>query len=102
MPRRAPHPQLQPSDEFPGRPKSPGHRGGVHILFAGEKVRPDDEHTLPNINESERAVEFQVANLEYEDAQAQATAAGAAPGFGKAALVQPVMLERVQVYQGSE
>jgi Uncharacterised nucleotidyltransferase len=38
--------------------------GGVHILFAGETVRPDDEHTLPNINESERALEFQVANLE--------------------------------------
>src|SRR5580700_8999936 len=38
--------------------------GGVHILFAGEKVRPEDEHALPDIDESERAVEFQVANLE--------------------------------------
>jgi hypothetical protein len=38
--------------------------GGIHLLFAGEKVRQDDDHTLPNIDESERAVEFQVANLE--------------------------------------
>ena len=38
--------------------------GGVHLLFAGEKVRPDDDYTLPDLDESERAVEFQVANLE--------------------------------------
>lgn len=38
--------------------------GGVHLLFAGEKVRPDDTHPLPDIDESERAGEFQVANLE--------------------------------------
>ena len=37
---------------------------GIHFLFAGEKVRRDDEHSLPDIDESERAVEFQVANLE--------------------------------------
>ena len=38
--------------------------GGIHILFAGEKVRQDDEHNLPDLDESERAVGFQVANLE--------------------------------------
>ncbi len=38
--------------------------GGVHILFAGEKVRRDDEYPLPDLDASERAVEFQVANLE--------------------------------------
>lgn len=38
--------------------------GGVHLLYAGEKVRQDDEHTLPQLDESERAVDFQVANLE--------------------------------------
>jgi hypothetical protein len=38
--------------------------GGVHILFAGEKVRRDDEYPLPDIDESERAVEFQVTRLE--------------------------------------
>src|SRR5216684_4390983 len=38
--------------------------GGVHILFAGEKVRPEDTHELPNLDQSERAAEFQVANLE--------------------------------------
>ncbi len=38
--------------------------GGIHILFAGEKVRPRDEYALPDLDESERAVEFQVATLE--------------------------------------
>jgi hypothetical protein len=38
--------------------------GGVHLLFAGEKVRPDDQYDLPNLSESERAADFQVASLE--------------------------------------
>src|SRR4051812_41898857 len=38
--------------------------GGVHLLFAGEKVRPDYEHASPDLGESERATEFQVATLE--------------------------------------
>jgi hypothetical protein len=38
--------------------------GGIHLLFAGEKVRPDDDYDLPNIEASERAIEFQVVNLE--------------------------------------
>jgi hypothetical protein len=38
--------------------------GGVHLLFAGEKVKRDDVHILPEIDESERAAEFQVAKLE--------------------------------------
>ncbi len=38
--------------------------GGVHILFAGEKVRPDYEHASPDLGESERAADFQVATLE--------------------------------------
>jgi len=38
--------------------------GGVHLLFAGEKMRRDDEHTLQELDESERAAEFQVASLE--------------------------------------
>src|SRR6266403_2002230 len=42
-----------------GRPS-----GGVHILFAGEKVRPEYEHASPDLDESERAAEFQVAALE--------------------------------------
>ncbi|HEY3964639.1 MAG TPA: hypothetical protein VGM05_08835, partial [Planctomycetaceae bacterium] len=37
---------------------------GVHILFAGEKVRRDDEYPLPDLDESERAVGFQVTSLE--------------------------------------
>jgi hypothetical protein len=37
--------------------------GGVHILFAGEKARQDDENILPDIDESERAADFQVATL---------------------------------------
>src|ERR1700730_6870605 len=31
-----------------GRPSE-----AVHILFAGEKMRPDDEHDLPDLDESE-------------------------------------------------
>jgi hypothetical protein len=38
--------------------------GGIHLLYAGEKVRRDDDYHLPEIGESERAVEFQVATLE--------------------------------------
>ena len=42
-----------------GRPS-----GGIHLLYAGEKVKREDDHPLPEINDSERAVEFQVVNLE--------------------------------------
>lgn len=42
-----------------GRPSE-----AVHLLYAGEKVRPEYENVLPNIDESERAAEFQVTNLE--------------------------------------
>lgn len=38
--------------------------GGVHLHFAGEKVRRDDDYALPKLDESERALEFQVINLE--------------------------------------
>jgi hypothetical protein len=41
-----------------GRPSE-----AVHLLFAGEKVRPDYEHASPDLDESERAAEFQVAAL---------------------------------------
>ena len=41
-----------------GRPSE-----AVHILFAGEKVRPGDQHPLPDLGESEQAAEFQVATL---------------------------------------
>ena len=42
-----------------GRPSA-----GVHLLFAGEPVKPDDEHPSPDLAESERAAEFQVVSLE--------------------------------------
>jgi hypothetical protein len=38
--------------------------GGVHLLFAGENVRPGDEHPLPDLDESQRGLEFQVVALE--------------------------------------
>ena len=38
--------------------------GGIHLLYAGEKVKREDDHTLPMIGDSERAAEFQVVNLE--------------------------------------
>ncbi len=50
-------------DAFIDRPQGKPS-GGIHILFAGEKVRRDDAHTLPDLDESERAIEFQVATLE--------------------------------------
>lgn len=37
--------------------------GGVHLLFAGEKVRAEHEHPSPELDESERAAEFQVVAL---------------------------------------
>lgn len=36
---------------------------GMHLLFAGEKAREEDEHPWPELNESERATEFQVVSL---------------------------------------
>jgi hypothetical protein len=42
-----------------GRPSE-----AVHILYAGEKVRPESDHMFPDLDESERAVEFQVTSLE--------------------------------------
>ena len=38
--------------------------GGVHLLFAGERVRQNDDFPLPGIEESERAVGFHVASFE--------------------------------------
>ena len=37
--------------------------GGVHLHYAGEKVRPTDEHAVPDLDDSERAAEFQVVAL---------------------------------------
>jgi len=42
-----------------GRPSE-----GVHLLFCGEKVKPGDAHTLPELDRSERAADFQVIDLE--------------------------------------
>ncbi len=36
---------------------------GVHLLFAGERVRDGDEFPCPDLDESERAAEFQVVTL---------------------------------------
>ena len=37
--------------------------GAVHLLYSGERIRPDAELLLPNIEESEPAAEFQVTAL---------------------------------------
>jgi hypothetical protein len=37
---------------------------GVRLLFAGEKVKRDDLHSVPTLEESERGDEFQVVSLE--------------------------------------
>jgi len=38
--------------------------GGVHLLFAGEKLRTGGRDALPALEESERGIGFQVVNLE--------------------------------------
>ena len=38
--------------------------GGVHLLFAGEKVRAEDEFPSPQLDESEPAAEFRVVALD--------------------------------------
>jgi hypothetical protein len=42
-----------------GRPSE-----AIHILYAGEKVKPEYEHASPDLAESERAAEFQVTTLQ--------------------------------------
>jgi hypothetical protein len=42
-----------------GRPSE-----AVHLLYSGEKVRPDYEHSSPTLDESERTAEFQVISLQ--------------------------------------
>ncbi len=37
--------------------------GGVHILYAGEKVRAHEPYPSPELDESERAADFQVTTL---------------------------------------
>jgi len=39
-------------------------RDAVHVLFAGEKVRPDDLAPSPDLSESERKDRFRVLSLE--------------------------------------
>src|SRR5579862_4810470 len=39
-------------------------RDAVHIIFAGEKVRPDEPVANPDVTESESAKEYQILTLE--------------------------------------
>jgi hypothetical protein len=39
-------------------------RDAVHVVFAGEKVRPEYTHPAPDVTESEAAPDFQVLSLE--------------------------------------
>jgi Uncharacterised nucleotidyltransferase len=57
------HHQLLDIDTFIDGPQGKPS-GGIHLLYAGEKVRQDDDYNLPEIEQSERATEFQVVNLE--------------------------------------
>jgi len=38
-------------------------KAGIHLLYAGELLRPEDMYPNPALTESERAAEFQVINL---------------------------------------
>jgi hypothetical protein len=40
-------------------------RDAVHVLFAGEKVRPDDLHPIPDIEPNEFADGYRFASLEW-------------------------------------
>lgn len=55
--------QLLDIDVFVDGPEG-RQSGGVHIIFAGEKVQPTDDHAAPDLQETERAAEFQVAALD--------------------------------------
>jgi hypothetical protein len=48
---------------FVDGPKA-GARDAVHVLFADEKVRPDDAAAAPSVSESERGEFFLVVSLE--------------------------------------
>jgi hypothetical protein len=48
---------------FVDGPKA-GARDAVHLLFAGEKVQPDDSTPAPQVSESEKGDHFQVVSLE--------------------------------------
>ena len=50
-------------DMFLDGPKAKA-RDAVHIIFAGEKVRPDEPVANPDVTESEPAEEYQVLSLE--------------------------------------
>ena len=39
-------------------------RDAVHVVFAGEKVRPDDHQPVPDVSESEQAPSFRLVTLE--------------------------------------
>jgi hypothetical protein len=41
-----------------------GPRDAVHLVFAGEKVRPEEALASPDVTESERASQFHVLSLE--------------------------------------
>jgi len=36
----------------------------VHVIFAGEKVRPEYSFPAPDVSESENAADFRILNLE--------------------------------------
>jgi two-component system chemotaxis response regulator CheY len=77
-------------------------RGEVYALVLVNRVFDADGSSGLDLirriraDEELRAVPVMLVS-NYEDAQAEAVAAGAVPGFGKAQLGQPCMLERLRV-----
>jgi hypothetical protein len=57
------HAQVAGVDLFFERPDGKPSEG-VHLLFAGEKVKPTDPVPTPEVTESKRAAAFQVVSLE--------------------------------------
>jgi hypothetical protein len=57
------HQNIADVDLFLDGPKG-SVRSAIHILFAGEKVRPEDATPNPNVNESEPGPDFPVPTLD--------------------------------------
>lgn len=77
-------------------------QGGFALVLVNRLLDSDGssgEEVIRAIKADEQLRDLPVMLVSnYDDAQAEAVRAGAAPGFGKAALGQPHMLARVEPY----
>lgn len=80
-------------------------RGGIDLVLVNRVLDADQTYGLEIIKEMKADAELAKTPVmlvsNYEDAQRDAIAAGALPGFGKASLGQPQMLGRVREALGA-